>query len=87
MDLNTGVKELINPLLEVWNAIGYDLEHSYVLLGEPLDNISAIEACLDSGYFAMYARDNQSAKLVYQLCLEYGHSTVVAAIAEHVTLS
>lgn len=87
MTLNEGLDQLVEPLLVVWNAIGYDVEESLQAMGEELDNESAIEMCLDANRLLLNGNDAKAEELLNQLCREYDFGQVVKGLAKRVTLA
>lgn len=87
MTLNEGLDQLVNPVLVVWNAIGYDVEESLQAMGEELDNESAIEMCLDANRLLLNGNDAEAEALLDRLCREHGFSEVVRGLCRRVTLA
>ena len=87
MNINEAVKPLIDPVLVVWNAIGYDVEEGIEACGEELDNLTAIESCLDADRLLLTGKDPTAHALCRKLCMEHGFSKVVDAVAKQVTLA
>jgi hypothetical protein len=87
MDLREGVDKLVEPVLVVWNAIGWDVEESLQACGEELDNESAIEMCLDANRLLLNGNDQEAETLLNQLCREHGFGQVVRALCQRVTLA
>jgi hypothetical protein len=87
MDLREGTKQLVEPVLRVWNAIGYDVEEGMQACGEELDNEVAIESCLDADRLLLTGEDAEAHALCRALCREHGFGVVVRELAKHVTLA
>ena len=87
MTLNEGLDKLVQPLLVVWNAIGYDVEESLQACGEELDNESAIEMCLDANRLLLNGNDAEAEELLNQLCRDYDFGQVVKGLSKRVTLA
>lgn len=87
MDLSKGIDQLVDPVLVVWNAIGYDVEESLQAMGDELDNESAIEMCLDADRLLLNGHDAAAHQLLRDLCREHGFGQVVQGLAKRVTLA
>jgi hypothetical protein len=87
MDIKEGVGKLVEPVLVVWNAIGWDVESSLQEAGEELDNESAIEMCLDANRLLINANDAEAEELLNQLCREHGFGRVVNELSQRITLA
>lgn len=87
MDLKEGLDQLVEPVLAVWNAIGYDVEAGFAGMDEELDNECAIESCLDADHLLLTGNDPAAHQLCRMLCLEHGFNTVVKGIGERITLA
>lgn len=87
MELREGTKQLVEPLLRVWNAIGWDVEESLQAMGEEVDNEGAIEMCLDANRLLINGEDAAAEALLDQLCREHGFNRVVQDLSKQVTLA
>lgn len=87
MDLKESVGHLVEPVLVVWNAIGYDVQDGFEACGEELDNLSAIESCLDADHLLLTGDDPVAHALCRNLCKEHGFSAVVGELSKLVTLA
>ncbi len=87
MDLKQGADRLVQPLLVVWNAIGWDVEEGMQACGEELDNEVAIESCLDADHLLLTGNDPDAHALCRALCLEHGFGVVVRELSKRVTLA
>jgi hypothetical protein len=86
MNANGDVKQLVDPVLEVWAAIGHDILAALEAVGDEPDNESAIEMCLDADHLTLTVKLPEADRLLKQLCSEYGFTCVVQALAREVSL-
>jgi hypothetical protein len=87
MELREGTKQLVEPVLRVWDAIGYDVEEGMQACGEELDNEVAIESCLDADRLLLTGNNAEAHALCRNLCREHGFNQVVRDLAKQVVLA
>jgi hypothetical protein len=80
------ILRLKRPILKVWNQLGPDVLRDSEMIGEPIDNESAIECCIDAERLRYDARDRMADDFFNMLCTEHGYPAVQRFLAQHIRL-
>jgi ribulose bisphosphate carboxylase small subunit len=73
---------LRNPIWQVWNTIGADLED-----GGEMDNLQAVECCVDADHLALHGRDPEAQALITEVFSQYPVSEVLNFLSKNFRLA
>lgn len=92
-------KQLEDPIWSTWQAIASDLQQAYEFSGEEMDNLGAIEGCIDSDRLRCYGDPgnhasvmrgspvgNAAQDLVRALVMAHGYPTVLKWLGSKIQL-
>jgi hypothetical protein len=83
----TVLEQLKQPILSVWQQVGYQVQLDCEEMGERLDNISALECCIDADRLRYEAGNARAQKLVDQLCEQHGYDKVLKFLSRNIRLA
>ena len=83
----TVLEQLKKPILSVWQQVGPQVQLDCEEIGERLDNLSAIECCIDADRLQYEANDANAQKLVDKLCELHGYDKVLKFLGKNIRLA
>ena len=76
------VDRLKKPITTVWQSVGYDVQRA----GEPIDNETAIECCVDADRLRFEGNDRQADDFFNMIVTEHGYPSVLKFLSQHIKL-
>lgn len=84
MELNDAlVTRLRTPMRRVWSEIGPELRQLAAEEGEPVDNKSAVESCIDADCLMHNGQDTEANSIMLQAVKEHGYPRVLEFLCKH----
>ena len=80
------VDRLKKPINAVWQLIGYDVVSECQRAGEPIDNETAIECCVDADRLRFEGNDRQADDFFNMIVTEHGYPAVLAFLSKNIRL-
>lgn len=80
------VNHLRNPITLVWQLVGYDVISECQRAGEPVDNETAIECCVDADRLRDIGKDRTAADFFDMIVTEHGYPSVLKFLSQHIKL-
>lgn len=80
------VDRLKKPIMTVWQSIGYDVISNCQQAGEPVDNETAIECCVDADRLRDIGKDRTAADFFDRIVTEHGYLSVLKFLSQHIEL-
>ena len=79
------VDRLKKPITTVWQLVGYDVVSECQRAGEPIDNETAIECCVDADRLRFEGKDRQADDF-FNIVTEHGYPTVLKFLSKNIRL-
>lgn len=73
-------------IIQVWNAIGADLQDACAAHGGPMTNEEVIESCIDASQLQTFANDPEADKLILNQCKIHGYTRVLRYLSRNIHL-
>lgn len=83
---NVDVSKVSGAIVQVWNAIAYDLDEAAATCGERVTNTAAVEACIDADRLVTFARDAAAEAEVQRAIAAVGYPAVLRKLAREIKL-
>lgn len=80
------VDRLKKPIDAVWQSVGYDVVSECQRAGEPIDNETAIECCVDADRLRFEGNDRQADDFFNMIVTEHGYPSVLKFLSQHIKL-